>query len=75
VHGPAIDPDEKRWWLGKTFNDLFGDGFYAGMSICKMPILIIRETTSAKAQHTEFTIRDWPQQVGRGYDLSSPKGT
>jgi len=58
VHGLAIDPDEKQRWLGKTFNELFGVGFYAGMSICKMPILIIRETLSARGQHTGFTLGD-----------------
>lgn len=58
VHDLGIDSDEKHKWIGKTFNDLFGIELYADMSICKMPILIIRETLSARGQHTEFTIGD-----------------
>lgn len=58
VHGLNIDSDEKDRWLGKSFNDMFGIDLYAQMSICKLPIIIIRETYSARARHTEFTIGD-----------------
>lgn len=49
---------EKRKWIGRTFNDLFGIDLYANLSVCKAPILIIRETISTNAEHTEFTVGD-----------------
>lgn len=49
---------EKRKWIGRTLNDLFGIDLYANLSVCKAPIMIIRETISRNAEHTEFTVGD-----------------
>ncbi len=58
VYGLTIDSDEKDRWLGRTFNDMFGIDLYAQMTLSNMPILIIRETYSARARHTEFPVCD-----------------
>ena len=58
IHGSLVDTDERRSWLGHSFNDLFGVPLYEQMSLCNSPILIIRETLSARGQSLEFTIGD-----------------
>lgn len=58
IHGSLVDTDERRSWLGHSFNDLFGIPLYEQMTLCNSPILIIRETLSARGQSLEFTIGD-----------------
>lgn len=56
--GVSVETEERRSWLGHSFNDLFGVPLYEQMTLCNAPILIIRETLSARGQSLEFTIGD-----------------